>query len=95
MPNIFHLFSSFDLKLFVPPPDFETRLELFKLKLKDVSHTLASEEDFEVLALESRHLVSSDILEVLKEVEYIVVRELMQEKYFKKVSLFHRAIADK
>lgn len=58
----------FQKRIYVPPPDYRTRVELFKHYTKGLK--LASDVDFEVLAQRTEGYTAHDIEEVCREVQF-------------------------
>ena len=54
----------FDLKIHIPPPDFEARKELFEAELKEIPHS--NEIDFSELAKLTENYTNSDIVNIVK-----------------------------
>jgi SpoVK/Ycf46/Vps4 family AAA+-type ATPase len=61
----------FQKRIYVPPPDFRTRVELFKHYTKGLK--LASDVDFDVLAQRTEGYTAHDIEEVCREVQFRLI----------------------
>jgi SpoVK/Ycf46/Vps4 family AAA+-type ATPase len=61
----------FQKRIYVPPPDFRTRIELFKHYTKGLK--LTSDVDFEVLAQRTEGYTAHDIEEVCREVQFRLI----------------------
>jgi SpoVK/Ycf46/Vps4 family AAA+-type ATPase len=61
----------FQKRVYVPPPDYRTRVELFKHYTKGLK--LASDVDFEVLAQRTEGYTAHDIEEVCREVQFRLI----------------------
>ncbi len=64
----------FQKRIYVPPPDYETRIELFKHYTKGLR--LAKDVDFERLALQTEGHTAHDIEEVCREVQFKLVEDV-------------------
>ncbi|RLF07867.1 MAG: AAA family ATPase [Thermoprotei archaeon] len=64
----------FQKRIYVPPPDYETRIELFKHYTKGLR--LAKDVDFERLALQTEGYTAHDIEEVCREVQFKLVEDI-------------------
>ena len=63
----------FQKRIYVPPPDYETRIELFKHYTRGFK--LAKDVDFERLALQTEGYTAQDIEEVCREVQFKLVED--------------------
>jgi SpoVK/Ycf46/Vps4 family AAA+-type ATPase len=61
----------FQKRIYVPPPDFRTRIELFKHYTKGLK--LTSDVDFDVLAQRTEGYTAHDIEEVCREVQFRLI----------------------
>jgi len=61
----------FQKRIYVPPPDYRTRVELFKHYTKGLK--LASDVDFDVLAQRTEGYTAHDIEEVCREVQFRLI----------------------
>lgn len=72
----------FEKRIYISLPDQTSRATMFKLKLKDVEHTL-TEEDFNQLGEASELYSGADIKTVTKEALYIPIRKCQNATKFK------------
>jgi len=63
----------FQKRIYVPPPDYKTRIELFKHYTRGLK--LAKDVDFELLAQKTEGYTSHDIEEVCREVQFKLVED--------------------
>ncbi len=68
----------FDKLLFVPPPDFDARIEIFRIHLR--GRPLSSDVDFEELARRTKGASGADIREICDEAASIPLEEAMEGK---------------
>lgn len=64
----------FQKRIYVPPPDYETRIKLFKYYTKGLK--LAKDVDFERLALQTEGYTAHDIEEVCREVQFKLIEDI-------------------
>jgi len=64
----------FQKRIYVPPPDFKARVELFKHYTRGLK--LANDVDFEVLAQRTEGYTAHDIEEICREVQFKLVEDL-------------------
>ncbi len=72
-------------KIYVPPPSFEDRLEIFKIHIGDTP--LADDVDLEELARRTEFYVGADIRGVVREAKVIAIRE--KGENFDKLEMRH------
>jgi vacuolar protein-sorting-associated protein 4 len=74
----------FEKRIYINLPDATSRANMFKLKLKDVEHTL-TEEDFTELGQASELYSGADIKTVSKEALYMAIRKCQNATKFKQL----------
>ncbi|XP_058818669.1 vacuolar protein sorting-associated protein 4-like isoform X2 [Topomyia yanbarensis] len=75
----------FDLRIYIPLPEQDARLAMFKLHLGNADHCL-SEENIRTLANQSEGYSGADILCVIRDGLMQPVREVQSATHFKKIS---------
>lgn len=81
--SAFRRTGRFDRTFFVPPPDFEARVEIFRLYLKDLP---IFDLDFEVLAKLSEDFSGADIKGVVDRVSENIIEEILNSGEDLKIS---------
>ncbi len=81
--SAFRRTGRFDRTFFVPPPDFEARVEIFRLYLKDLP---IFDLDFETLADLSENFSGADIKGVVDRVSETIIEEILNSGEDLKIS---------
>lgn len=66
-----------DRKIYVPPPDYDDRLEIFKIHLKNTP--LGNDVSVEKLAEQTEYYVGADIVGLINEARVLAIREKGKE----------------
>lgn len=75
----------FDEKIYIPLPDFEARIVLFKNQLKDLP--IEEDFDYEYLAKLTDGFNGADIKEVCEKLKIIAIKETLKDKKEHKISM--------
>ncbi|MEM4632394.1 MAG: CDC48 family AAA ATPase [Pyrobaculum sp.] len=71
----------FDRVIYVPPPDFKARLEIFKVHTKKIK--LGEDVNIEELAMRTEGYTGADIAALVREAAMLALRETIKEKAVK------------
>ncbi|MEM1888363.1 MAG: AAA family ATPase, partial [Pyrobaculum sp.] len=71
----------FDRVIYVPPPDFKARLEIFKVHTKKIK--LGEDVNIEELAMRAEGYTGADIAALVREAAMLALRETIKEKAVK------------
>lgn len=77
----------FDRVIYVPPPDFKARVEIFKVHTKKIK--LADDVNIEELAKRTEGYTGADIAALVREAAMLALREVIREGKVKPVSMRH------
>ncbi|GFT20556.1 vacuolar protein sorting-associated protein 4B [Nephila pilipes] len=75
----------FEKRIYIPLPEVNGRLDIFKLNVRDTSHTL-TESDFKILAEGTEGFSGADIAVLVQDALMQPVRKVQTATHFKKVS---------
>ncbi|GFR02938.1 vacuolar protein sorting-associated protein 4B [Trichonephila clavata] len=75
----------FEKRIYIPLPEVNARLDMFKLNVRDTPHAL-TESDFRALAVETEGFSGADIAVLVQDALMQPVRKVQTATHFKKVS---------
>ncbi|GFY67712.1 vacuolar protein sorting-associated protein 4B [Trichonephila inaurata madagascariensis] len=75
----------FEKRIYIPLPEVNARLDMFKLNVRDTPHTL-TESDFKALAIGTEGFSGADIAVLVQDALMQPVRKVQTATHFKKVS---------